>query len=234
MSDDFRARARKLPKGNLFDDFQVGQVFQHHWGRTLSASDNTLFSTLTLSYNPLYFNAPYARAHGHRQQALLHNAGQLSDHHRHGLRQHRRRRTRSALLVVLLHSGPLSWVDLAVAQHLPQGRSQAGDRHLNFHETRDNLRRHPSPRCAAAAASRPGTPRPRARPTSNHSYVPDQPTAPADQHPPGRAGLLANLARTAPHPTSRAERPDHSSATPARSANRVRHTRITGLLNDPG
>jgi len=28
---------------------------------------------------------------------------------------------------------------LAVAQHLPQGRSQAGDRHLNFHETRDNL-----------------------------------------------------------------------------------------------
>jgi hypothetical protein len=28
---------------------------------------------------------------------------------------------------------------LAVAQHLPQGRHQAGDRHLNFHETRDNL-----------------------------------------------------------------------------------------------
>jgi hypothetical protein len=26
---------------------------------------------------------------------------------------------------------------LAVAQHLPQGRSQAGDRHLNFHETRE-------------------------------------------------------------------------------------------------
>jgi len=28
---------------------------------------------------------------------------------------------------------------LADAQHLPQGRSQAGDRHLNSHETRDNL-----------------------------------------------------------------------------------------------
>ncbi len=66
MSDDFRSRARKLPKGNLFDDFQLGHVFQHHWGRTLSESDNTLFSTLTLSYNPLYFNAPYARAHGHK------------------------------------------------------------------------------------------------------------------------------------------------------------------------
>lgn len=67
MSDDFRARARKLPKGHLFDDFEVGQVFQHHWGRTLNESDNTLFSTLTMSYNPLYFNGPYARAHGHRQ-----------------------------------------------------------------------------------------------------------------------------------------------------------------------
>ncbi len=28
---------------------------------------------------------------------------------------------------------------MADAQHLPQGRRQAGDRHLNFHETRDNL-----------------------------------------------------------------------------------------------
>jgi len=28
---------------------------------------------------------------------------------------------------------------LAVAQHLPQGRYQAGDRHLNFHKARDNL-----------------------------------------------------------------------------------------------
>jgi acyl dehydratase len=67
MSDDWRSRARKLPKGNLFDDFQLGHVYQHHWGRTLSEADSTLFSTLTLSYNPLYFNRPYARAHGHRQ-----------------------------------------------------------------------------------------------------------------------------------------------------------------------
>ncbi len=28
---------------------------------------------------------------------------------------------------------------MADAQHLPQGRRQAGDRHLNFHESRDNL-----------------------------------------------------------------------------------------------
>ena len=66
MNDDWRARAKKLPKGHLFEDFTLGQVFQHHWGRTLNEGDNTLFSTLTLSYNPLYFNQPYAREHGHR------------------------------------------------------------------------------------------------------------------------------------------------------------------------
>lgn len=65
MSDDWRARARKLPKGNLYEDFELGRVFRHHWGRTLNQGDNSLFTTLTLSYNPLYFNAPYARAHGH-------------------------------------------------------------------------------------------------------------------------------------------------------------------------
>lgn len=70
MSDDWRSRARKIPKGNLYDDFELGQVFQHHWGRTLNESDNTLFSTLTMSFNPLYFNAPYARTHGHRQVVI--------------------------------------------------------------------------------------------------------------------------------------------------------------------
>jgi hypothetical protein len=34
---------------------------------------------------------------------------------------------------------PCLWVDLAVAQQLPQGSCQVGDRHLNVYETRDNL-----------------------------------------------------------------------------------------------
>src|SRR5665647_3960239 len=90
-------------------------------------------------------------AHSQREQTLLHIAGQLGHRDRHGLRQHPRHRTRSVLLVVL-HSGPLSWVDLAVAQHLPQGRCQAGDRHLNFHETRDNLSFGVAPICRVLTA----------------------------------------------------------------------------------
>jgi acyl dehydratase len=54
-----------IPKGNQFEDFQAGQVFEHHWGRTLTESDATLFSTLALRFNPIYFNREYARAHAH-------------------------------------------------------------------------------------------------------------------------------------------------------------------------
>ena len=62
---DFLAKAERRRKGHFFEDFEVGRVFEHHWGRTLNEGDNSLFSTLTLHFNPLYFNAEYARAHGH-------------------------------------------------------------------------------------------------------------------------------------------------------------------------
>ncbi len=65
MTDDIRSRAVLWPKGNLYEDFQVGQVFDHHWGRTISEADTLLFTTLTLSFNPLYVNRDYAKAHGH-------------------------------------------------------------------------------------------------------------------------------------------------------------------------
>ena len=59
-----------LVKGHAFEDFSVGQRFEHHWGRTLTEADNALFTTLTLAYNPLYFNAEYARAQGHPRVVL--------------------------------------------------------------------------------------------------------------------------------------------------------------------
>lgn len=68
--EEARVRARKRPKGHRYEDFELGQVFQHHWGRTINEGDNSLFSTLTLSYNPLYFNAEYARAHGYQQELV--------------------------------------------------------------------------------------------------------------------------------------------------------------------
>ena len=70
MSEDFKSRAKKWPKGNHYEDFELGHIYQHHWGRTLNDGDNSLFSTLTLSFNPLYFNAGYAHAHGHGRVVL--------------------------------------------------------------------------------------------------------------------------------------------------------------------
>lgn len=60
-----KAKAKLWPRGNRYEDFAVGRVFKHHWGRTVTEADNILFTTLTLHFNPLYTNRDYAREHGH-------------------------------------------------------------------------------------------------------------------------------------------------------------------------
>lgn len=52
-------------RGNAFDAFTPGRVFEHHWGRTITAGDNSVFTSVTHAYNPLYLNAERARAEGH-------------------------------------------------------------------------------------------------------------------------------------------------------------------------
>lgn len=66
MAHDFAAKAQFRGKGHFYEDFEIGRAFPHHWGRTLSDADNTLFSTLTLNFNPLYYNIEYAKAAGHK------------------------------------------------------------------------------------------------------------------------------------------------------------------------
>ena len=56
-----------MPRGG----FETGRVFSHHWGRTITESETTLFSTLTLHFNPHYYNAAYAKAHGYRVTPVL-------------------------------------------------------------------------------------------------------------------------------------------------------------------
>ena len=68
--EDFQERAELARKGNQFEDFTEGQVYQHHWGRTITPADNTWFSTQTLAFNPLYFNEPYAQSQGHSKMVV--------------------------------------------------------------------------------------------------------------------------------------------------------------------
>jgi len=64
---EFMERAELWRKGNGIADFEVGKTFDHHWGRTINSGDNSLFTTLTQMYNPIYFNEPYAREQGHER-----------------------------------------------------------------------------------------------------------------------------------------------------------------------
>ncbi len=51
--------------GHSFEAFRPGEVFAHHWGKTVTAGDASLFASVTHAYNPIYLNAEAARADGH-------------------------------------------------------------------------------------------------------------------------------------------------------------------------
>ena len=46
--------------GRYFEDFNVGDVYEHRPGRTLTQDDNTWFTLLTMNPHPIHFNADYA------------------------------------------------------------------------------------------------------------------------------------------------------------------------------
>jgi itaconyl-CoA hydratase len=46
--------------GRFFEDFEIGDVYQHPLGRTISEADNTWFTLLTMNTNQMHFNVEYA------------------------------------------------------------------------------------------------------------------------------------------------------------------------------
>ncbi|MFD5272186.1 MaoC family dehydratase [Streptomyces sp. NPDC058335] len=59
-----------IPRGSSFEDHTVGRMFDHHWGRTVHASDNVFFTTQMLAFNPLHFNRELATAAGHPDEVV--------------------------------------------------------------------------------------------------------------------------------------------------------------------
>src|SRR6186713_3013775 len=47
-------------KGRVFEDFEVGDVYRHPLGRTITQTDNIWFTLLTVNNNPIHFDAAYA------------------------------------------------------------------------------------------------------------------------------------------------------------------------------
>ena len=46
--------------GRCFEDFETGLLIRHPLGRTITATDNTWFTLLTVNTNPIHFDANYA------------------------------------------------------------------------------------------------------------------------------------------------------------------------------
>jgi len=46
--------------GRTYEQFAVGDIYEHRPGRTISETDNTWFSLLTMNQNPLHIDAAYS------------------------------------------------------------------------------------------------------------------------------------------------------------------------------
>jgi itaconyl-CoA hydratase len=49
-------------QGRFYEDFEVGDVYRHPLGRTISEADNTWFTLLTMNTNEVHFNAQVGEA----------------------------------------------------------------------------------------------------------------------------------------------------------------------------
>jgi acyl dehydratase len=47
--------------GRYFEDFTIGDIYEHRPGRTLTETENTWFTLLTMNTHPLHFDAEYAK-----------------------------------------------------------------------------------------------------------------------------------------------------------------------------
>ena len=47
--------------GRYLEDFNVGDIYEHRPGRTITETDNTWFTLLTMNQHPLHFDKEYAK-----------------------------------------------------------------------------------------------------------------------------------------------------------------------------
>lgn len=66
-----QVNVKRIQHGLYHEDFEVGQRFSHHWGRTFTESDAIWYSNFTMQYNPIYFNRIESKRHGY-DDILIH------------------------------------------------------------------------------------------------------------------------------------------------------------------
>ena len=56
---------KRIQRGLFYEDFHIGQTFDHHWGRTFTQHDAIQYASMMMQFNPMYFNKPYAQSIGY-------------------------------------------------------------------------------------------------------------------------------------------------------------------------
>lgn len=64
--------------GQLFEDFEIGQVFEHEAARSVTQFDNTWYSCMTLNTQPLHSNIDFAGRSGVHGKPLFNSMYSLS------------------------------------------------------------------------------------------------------------------------------------------------------------
>lgn len=47
--------------GRYFEDFEIGDIYEHRPGRTITEADNVWFTLLTMNTHPMHFDQEYAK-----------------------------------------------------------------------------------------------------------------------------------------------------------------------------
>lgn len=47
-------------QGRYYEDFTVGDIYKHPFGKTVTEADNVWLTNVTMNLNPMHFNEPYA------------------------------------------------------------------------------------------------------------------------------------------------------------------------------
>ncbi|MBO0790345.1 MAG: MaoC family dehydratase, partial [Ktedonobacteraceae bacterium] len=57
--------------GRVFEEFEIGDIYKHWPGRTITEYDDTLFCMLTMNHQPLHIDANYAEETQYKQRLVV-------------------------------------------------------------------------------------------------------------------------------------------------------------------
>src|SRR5439155_4089587 len=61
----------RMQFGRCFEEFEIGVIYKHWPGRTITEYDDTLFCMLTMNHHPLHIDANYAENTQFKQRVVV-------------------------------------------------------------------------------------------------------------------------------------------------------------------